>query len=99
MKLIDYSEGFEDFRFVKYTIGAKRRTTIEAMSATISVNVIPTGTGTPTKKNCAWSPGARNTYSMAATTPVIAAICGFLKIKISDAKSRTVPARKSGIRA
>jgi hypothetical protein len=33
------------------------------------------------------------------TTPVIAAIRGFLKIKISDAKSRTVPARKSGIRA
>ena len=35
---------------------------------------------------------------MAATIPVIAAIRGFLKIRIREAKSRIVPARKSGIR-
>ena len=80
-------------------MGAKRRTTIEAISATISFTVIPTGTGTPTKKIWAWSPSARNTYIMAATIPVIAAIRGFLKIRIRDATSRMVPARKSGIRA
>ena len=69
------------------------------MSATISFIVIPTGTGTPTKKNWAWSPGARKTYSMAATIAVIAAIQGLLKMRIREAKSRIVPARKSGTRA
>src|SRR5207245_9640652 len=58
------------------------------MTATISFIVIPTGTGTPTKKNWAWSPGARNTYSMAATIPDIAEIRGFLKMRIREAKSR-----------
>ena len=66
------------------------------MSATISFIVIPTGTSTLTKKNWAWSPGARNTYSMATTIPVIAAIRSFLKMRIREAKSRIVPARKRG---
>jgi hypothetical protein len=80
-------------------MGAKRGTTIEAMSATISFIVIPTGTGTPTKKISAWSPGAKNTYIIAAAIPVITAIRGLLKIRFREAIPRTVPARKIGIRA
>jgi len=61
------------------------------MSATISFIVIPTSTGTPTKKNWAWSPGARNTYSMAATIPVIAEIRGFLEDENQRSKVQDGP--------
>lgn len=69
----------------KYIMGAKRRTTIEAISATISFTVIPIGTETPVKKIWAWSPGAKNTYIIATAIPVIAAIRGLLKIRIREA--------------
>lgn len=72
---------------------------IEAMIATISFIVIPSGTGTPTKNSSAWSPGAMSMYIIATAIPVIVAIRGFLKIRISEAKSRIVVLKKNGIKA
>ncbi len=69
------------------------------MSATISFIVIPSGTGTSTKKSSAWSPGAIRMYMMATAIPVIVAILGFLKIRMSEAKSRIVVLKKNGIKA
>ncbi len=72
---------------------------IEAMTATISFIDIPIGTGTPTKKSSAWSTGAISMYMIATAIPLIEAIRGFLKIRINEAKSRTVVLKKKGIKA
>ncbi len=72
---------------------------IQAVKATISVIVIPSGIGSPTKKSSAWSSGAIKTYEIDATIPVNVATLGFLKIRISDAISRIVVLRKNGINA
>ena len=73
---MDYGEGL-GFQVRQVDQRSKKAELRLRRSATISLIVVPVGTGTPTKKIRPWSPGARKRHSTAAMTPVIAAIRGF----------------------